>query len=65
LFPGPVRPVTAAHLVRAALLYVRQSTLKQVIHDAESTHRQYDLRGRVIALGWSDVLRRRRSVRPA
>ena len=37
-----------------ALLYVRQSTLKQVIHNAESAHRQYDLRGRAIALGWTD-----------
>ncbi|MGW4126342.1 recombinase family protein [Nocardia sp. NPDC004711] len=45
--------VTAAHLGRAALLYVRQSTLKQVIHHTESAHRQYDLRGRAIALGWA------------
>jgi DNA invertase Pin-like site-specific DNA recombinase len=46
--------VTAAHLSRAALLYVRQSTLKQVIHNTESAIRQYDLRGRAIALGWAD-----------
>ena len=46
--------VTAAHLGKPALLYVRQSTLKQVIHNAESAHRQYDLRGRAIALGWTD-----------
>ena len=45
--------VTAAHLGEQALLYVRQSTLKQVIHNVESAHRQYDLRGRAIALGWS------------
>ena len=45
--------VTAAHLSRAALLYVRQSTLKQVIHNTESAIRQYDLRGRAIALGWA------------
>jgi hypothetical protein len=38
--------VTAAHLSRAALLYVRQSTLKQVINNTESAIRQYDLRGR-------------------
>lgn len=44
--------VTATHLNRAALLYVRQSTLKQVIHNSESAHRQYDLRSRAIALGW-------------
>ena len=45
--------VNAAHLSRQALLYVRQSTLKQVIHNTESAVRQYDLRGRAIALGWA------------
>ncbi len=45
--------VTAAHLSRTALLYVRQSTLKQVISNTESAIRQYDLRGRAIALGWT------------
>src|SRR5260370_2803663 len=45
--------VTAAHLSRTALLYVRQSTLKQVIHNTESAIRQYDLRGKAIALGWA------------
>jgi DNA invertase Pin-like site-specific DNA recombinase len=45
--------VTAEHLRRNAYLYVRQSTLKQVLTNTESTHRQYDLRGRAIALGWA------------
>ncbi len=45
--------VTAAHLSRTALLYVRQSSLKQVIHNTESAIRQYDLRGRAISLGWA------------
>ena len=45
--------VTAAHLSRTALLYVRQSTLKQVINNTESAIRQYDLRGKAIALGWA------------
>ena len=45
--------VTAEHLRRGAYLYVRQSTLKQVLTNTESTHRQYDLRGRAIALGWA------------
>src|SRR6516165_5021195 len=44
--------VTAAHLSRTALLYVRQSSLRQVIHNTESAIRQYDLRGKAIALGW-------------
>ena len=41
--------VTAAHLSRTALLYVRQSSLKQVLHNTESAIRQYDLRGKAIA----------------
>jgi DNA invertase Pin-like site-specific DNA recombinase len=45
--------VTAAHLSRQALLYVRQSSLKQVIHNTESAVRQYDLRGKAVALGWA------------
>ena len=45
--------VTSAHLSRTALLYVRQSTLKQVLHNTESAVRQYDLRGRAVTLGWS------------
>src|SRR5437764_2331166 len=45
--------VTAEHLRRNAYLYVRQSTLRQVLTNTESTMRQYDLRGRAIALGWS------------
>src|ERR1700730_210731 len=45
--------VTAAHLSRTALLYIRQPTLKQVLHNTESAIRQYDLRGRAIALGWA------------
>ena len=44
--------VTAAHLSRRAVLYVRQSSLKQVMHNTESAIRQYDLRGKAIALGW-------------
>ncbi len=44
--------VTAAHLCRTALLYVRQSSLKQVLHNTESAIRQYDLRGKAISLGW-------------
>jgi len=44
--------VTAAHLRRDAFLYVRQSTLYQVANNTESTRRQYDLRGRAVALGW-------------
>ena len=44
--------VTADHLDRMAYLYVRQSSLRQVVEHGESTRRQYDLRGRAISLGW-------------
>jgi DNA invertase Pin-like site-specific DNA recombinase len=40
------------HLSRDAYLYVRQSTLRQVSENGESTRRQYALRERAIALGW-------------
>ena len=44
--------VTAAHLARTAYLYVRQSTLRQVLTNTESATRQYALRQRAVALGW-------------
>jgi DNA invertase Pin-like site-specific DNA recombinase len=44
--------VTASHLARLAYLYIRQSTLRQVLEHAESTARQYALRERAVALGW-------------
>ena len=44
--------VTAGHLKRNAYLYVRQSTMRQVFENTESTERQYALRQRAIALGW-------------
>jgi DNA invertase Pin-like site-specific DNA recombinase len=47
--------VTASHLKRQAYCYVRQSTLKQVFENTESTKRQYALRQRAIALGWPVV----------
>jgi DNA invertase Pin-like site-specific DNA recombinase len=44
--------ITASHLSRMAYLYVRQSTLRQVFENTESTQRQYALRDRAVALGW-------------
>src|SRR5690349_15273887 len=44
--------VSPNHLHRDAYLYVRQSTLRQVVENTESTQRQYALRERAIALGW-------------
>lgn len=46
--------VQAHHLERGAYLYIRQSSMRQVIENVESTKRQYDLRGRAIGLGWRD-----------
>ena len=44
--------ILPAHLARQAYVYVRQSTLRQVLHHAESTERQYALAQRACALGW-------------
>ena len=46
--------VTTDHLKRYAYLYVRQSTLRQVLENTESTKRQYALRQRAMALGWPE-----------
>ncbi len=45
--------VTADHLRRLAYLYIRQSSLHQVREHRESTARQYDLKRRAQALGWT------------
>uniref|UniRef100_UPI003D350DC8 hypothetical protein n=1 Tax=Granulosicoccus sp. 3-233 TaxID=3417969 RepID=UPI003D350DC8 len=45
--------IASTHLQRDAFLYVRQSSLRQVFENQESTKRQYALRDRAIALGWS------------
>jgi DNA invertase Pin-like site-specific DNA recombinase len=42
------------HLERDAYLYIRQSSMRQVIENVESTKRQYALRSRAIALGWRE-----------
>jgi DNA invertase Pin-like site-specific DNA recombinase len=44
--------VQARHLARAAYLYIRQSTVRQVLENTESTERQYALQKRAVALGW-------------
>src|SRR6201998_4668208 len=55
--PSPRNPpmselkVTTDHLKRDAYLYVRQSTLRQIAENGESTQRQYALRHRAIAAG--------------
>ena len=44
--------ITSSQLSRAAVIYVRQSTLVQVERNTESTARQYDLVHRAQQLGW-------------
>ena len=46
--------VKATHLERNAYLYIRQSTLRQVFENTESTKRQYALRQKAVALGWPE-----------
>lgn len=46
--------VQSRHLDRDAYLYIRQSSMRQVVENIESTKRQYALRGRAISLGWPD-----------
>ncbi|CAH1664084.1 recombinase family protein [Chelatococcus sp. HY11] len=43
------------HLERKAILYVRQSSAHQVLHNRESSALQYAMRDRLTALGWSQV----------
>ncbi len=45
--------VSSGHLKREAFLYIRQSTLHQVMENTESTRRQYALRDRALDLGWA------------
>jgi len=43
------------HLARKAILYVRQSSLHQVLHNRESRALQYAMRDRLLALGWLEI----------
>lgn len=43
------------HLERKAILYVRQSSAHQVLHNRESSTLQYAMRDRLTALGWSSI----------
>jgi DNA invertase Pin-like site-specific DNA recombinase len=52
MIPSTTQKVTARHVQRQAMLYVRQSSLHQVLENTESTARQYALRERALALGW-------------
>jgi len=47
--------IMPTHRARGAYIYIRQSTPGQVVHNVESTRRQYSLRERAQALGWEEV----------
>ena len=44
--------IQAHHHQKMAYVYLRQSTMAQVYHHQESTHRQYALKDRALELGW-------------
>ena len=46
--------ITASHLSRQAIVYLRQSSPAQVEHNRESTERQYALAKKACELGWPD-----------
>ena len=45
--------IASRHLDRQAIVYVRQSSAKQVSENRESTEMQYRLRERAVGLGWA------------
>src|ERR1700693_5202324 len=47
--------ITQQHHSKPAYIYIRQSTLAQVRHKQESTERQYALKDKALALGWSET----------
>ena len=49
----PERKIQPTHLSRVAFVYLRQSTPAQVLHNRESTDRQYKLVERARDLGWA------------
>jgi DNA invertase Pin-like site-specific DNA recombinase len=46
--------VTAQHLTRKAIIYIRQSTPHQVLTNQESLNLQYALKQRALGLGWRE-----------
>ena len=47
--------IGAQHRARKAVLYVRQSSAHQVVHNRESRALQYAMRERLTQLGWSEI----------
>src|SRR5262245_66630706 len=53
LYPHP--KITPLHLQRKAIVYLRQTSERQVQHHTESQRLQYDLAARARALGFQQV----------
>jgi DNA invertase Pin-like site-specific DNA recombinase len=47
--------VRETHLQRRAVVYIRQSSGRQVLHNQESQRLQYALKEKAVEWGWSDV----------
>ena len=47
--------IRSQHLARKAILYVRQSSTYQVLHNQESQKLQYAMRDRLQQLGWREI----------
>ena len=44
--------VKPEHLQKNVYIYIRQSTMRQVLENSESTDRQYQLKNKAISMGW-------------
>lgn len=44
--------ITPEHLQRNVYVYIRQSSIRQMVENTESTKRQYQLKDKAIAMGW-------------
>ena len=55
LWQGYSSKIVPRHLERLAVVYVRQSTMQQVLDHQESTQLQYGMVKRAIDLGWSEA----------
>ena len=49
---SPTSKIAPPHLDRLAIVYVRQSSQKQVLENRESTERQYNFAEQAVAFGW-------------
>jgi DNA invertase Pin-like site-specific DNA recombinase len=47
--------IKPTHVNRKAILYIRQSSPQQVMHNQESRRLQYAMKERLVALGWKSV----------